>query len=237
MTYEELKAQLQNTTNVSIEEKDGYLYVNFNENIEESVLLDTTKSIYYYEKELFKNGKKINIIVRAKNLNTETLEAWFKSALRDEDLCDPVMCLNIFDLIKNYNTLSEKFFENENVYINSIEQLLDIKLDLKEELSIVLTKLSIYFISLIKYVNKVNVSFGENTKKIENLYEIFLSFGDFFSLSSIVAQAKDFNMSDCIYISDSMKYLMSILEKTANGINMMEVFLKGKNSNDDSTTK
>ena len=237
MTHEELKAQLQNTTSVSIEERDGYLYVNFDKEIEKDVLLSTSKIIYEYEKELFKNKEKINIIVHAKNLDTEKLEAWFKMSLVDEDLCDPVMCLNIFDLIKNYNTLSEKFFENENVYINSIEQLLDIKLDLKEELSNVSTKLAIYFISLIKNANKIKFAVNDNIKKVETMYEIFMSFGDFFSMSNIVAQAKDFNMSDCVYVSDSMTYLMSILEKTTNGLDMMEMFLKGKNENVDITTE
>lgn len=237
MTYEELKTQLQGTANTSIEEKDGYLYVNFDKDIETDNLLNTSKVIYDYEKELFKNKEKVNIVVRAKDLETEKLEAWFKMALQDEDLCDPVMCLNIFDLIKNYNTLSEKFFENKDVYINSIEQLLDVKLDLKEELLTVTTKLAIYFVSLIKNVNKIKYNFTDNLKKVENMYEIFLNLSDFFSLSNIVSQAKDFNMSDCIYVCDSMTYLMSILEKTTNGLDMMEMFLKGKNSDDNSTTE
>ena len=68
-------------------------------------------------------------------------------------------------------------------------------------------------------------------------YQIFLNLGDFFSLSNIVAQAKDFKMSDCVLVYDRMLYLMSILSKTSNGIDLMDMFLKGKDINDNSTSK
>ena len=237
MTYEELKTKLQSISEVTFEEKDSHVYVTFSDTIELNALLDTTKMIYGYEKELHKNKQKVNIVIRAKSLETEKLEAWFRMALQDEDLCDPVMCLNIFNLVKNYNALSENFFENNDIYITNIEQFLDIKLGLKDDISRVSTKLAKYFISLIKYAHRTTINSGESVQKIENLYSILLTLCDVFTLSGIVAKAEDFKISECVLVYDAMTYLMCIMDKTKTGINLMEMFLKGKNSDDNSTTK
>ena len=231
MTYEELKNQLENTANTSVEEKGEYVYVTFDKYIETETLLNTVKVIYDYEKELFKNKQKVNVIVHAKEFNIEKLEAWFKMALEDEDICDPVMCLNLFTLIKGYNTLSEKFFSSEDVYVNSIEQLLDIKLDLKTQLNRISKNLAIYFVSIIKYANKLNITLTDNPVKIKNIYHIFLCMGDILTLSGILNQCDDFKISDTVLIYDGMNYLMSILEKSSLGIKMLDKFL-GDNNGD-----
>ena len=111
-------------------------------------LLELLNYVYNLENnEEFKD----TILLQLKGLNKNLLIDAFKYSLSRE----PIMILNIINLIKIYNNLNDNFFQDENIYISSKADLLDIKKNLKPELKEFVKKVSIYFLSVIKSYNKV----------------------------------------------------------------------------------
>ena len=159
-------------------------------------------------------------------MNTELKAEAIKYALSREDLKDPVTSLNIFNLIKTYNTLDDSFFEDENVWVNSLEDLLDLKLEIHDELKIFVKQFSIYFLSLIKSYNKMIYTPLDNHIDLPQIYKtLFLSM-DFMTASSIFSISDPINTEDLIYIDNSTSYLIEMMVKNCLGIGLLNAFLE-----------
>lgn len=186
-------------------------------------LIDLLKYVYDLENnEKFKD----NILLKLKGLNTDLIEESIKYSLTREDLKDPLMILNIINLIKIYNNLNDNFFQDENIYIDSKKQLLDIKKHIKQELKDFIKKLSIYFISIIKSYNKVTYTSLDTYTVLPNIYKtIFLS-SDFLTLAGILSVSDSFNTEECVTVKDSFTYVSSLLTKNLLSINLMNNFFK-----------
>ncbi|MGN1393467.1 MAG: hypothetical protein ACI4V7_05405, partial [Succinivibrionaceae bacterium] len=132
-----------------IDIQDAY-EITFSPSITAEKLVENLSIIFESE---YKNPKDI-FLTNLKGLDIELITEGLKFALNYKNLKDSLMLLNILNLIKTYNTLDDSFFMNENIYISSIEDMLDLRLNLKDEIKEFNKKLSMYFISLIKSYNK-----------------------------------------------------------------------------------
>ena len=206
--------------------EDEYIDFQIQDSVTEDELIEILKTTYDYEKELLKEEKKIAILVRLKGLSSEKLQKVFSFALDDEDLCDPLMSLNIYNMIRTYNTISDQFFENDDIYVDDIEQLLDIKLNLRDKLLGVSRKLSVFFLSLLKYCSKTVAMPTDTITPVPNIYQTLLKISDVFMLSELLMKCQDIKMEECVLVNDSLKYLLPILEKTMTGMHMLNNFLK-----------
>lgn len=201
---------------------DDIFKLNVKEGISSNQLIDLLKIIYDYEQ----RPKTKNIFLNLKKLNTELKAEAIKYALSREDLKDPVTSLNIFNLIKTYNTLDDSFFEDENVWVNSLEDLLDLKLEIHDELKIFVKQFSIYFLSLIKSYNKMIYTPLDNHIDLPQIYKtLFLSM-DFMTASSIFSISDPINTEDLIYIDNSTSYLIEMMVKNCLGIGLLNAFLE-----------
>lgn len=191
-------------------------------------LLELLNYVYNLENnEEFKD----TILLQLKGLNKNLLIDAFKYSLSREDLKDPIMILNIINLIKIYNNLNDNFFQDENIYISSKADLLDIKKNLKPELKEFVKKVSIYFLSVIKSYNKVTYTSLDTFEILPNIYRtIFLS-SDFLTLSSIFSVSEPFNTEECVTIKDSFIYVSAFLTKNLIGLNFMDSFFKNLEQN------
>ena len=73
----------------------------------------------------------VNVKLKMKGLDTKTLIDVFKFIFNNTgEIRNVSLINNVFLLIKTYNTFSEDFFLSDDVFINDIEQFLDVKLDL-----------------------------------------------------------------------------------------------------------
>ena len=226
----ENKEVLQNLTNkyqdnVTVEETADLLRVKVNPNINKQTLLDLLSELYKLENELAKENKN-NIGIDLKGLNTELLTAAVSYSLTREDLADPLMLLNILDLVKIYNTLDTSFFENPDVYVNSIEELLDLKLDLQEDLDKFTRQLSIYFISLFKSYNKTNYTPLDKHIPLPRIYKALFVTSDFLTLSGIFSVSKPFSTEECVYLDDAMDCLINLQIKGQFGIEFLNHLLE-----------
>lgn len=170
-----------------------------------------------------------NILLDLKGLEVEKLAEVFKYALTREDLNDPLLILNIINLIKVYNSLDDTFFANEDIYVSSIEDLLDLKLEITSELSAFVKKVSVYFMSLFKSYNKFVYTPMDKHVKLPNVYKaIFLS-TDLLTLAGIFSDSENFNTSECVLVEDAILYVTSLLMKGSMSSELIEMFLKDNN--------
>lgn len=218
-------------TNIKVEKQENgtsiYTLEPSNE-ISENDLISLLQEVYDIE-----NQEDYNDIIylRLKGLKIDLLTKAIKYSLSREDLKNPLMLLNIINLLKIYNTLDDSFFDNEDVYVSSIEELLDLKLSLLSELKEFTKKISIYFISLFKSYNKITFSPLDNHIKLPNIYSaIFLSC-DILTLSGIFSSSEPFSTSECIFIDESFKYISSLLMKNSLSLSLFNSFLESTDGN------
>ena len=102
--------------------------VSFDETTPKELVLKTVKMINDYEstfevRDFHQQVKLPTIEIDAKACSSDTLIALMDYALHREDLLNASLILNIFNLIKQYNSLSESYFNNPRSYIKSIDYL------------------------------------------------------------------------------------------------------------------
>lgn len=209
-----------NLTNATFEvNDDNSIVLTPHKSISKEELMEIVQYVYNDDKVYY---------LRLKGLTTELLVEVFKFALTKDDLKDPLTTLNILNLIKIYNTLDESYFDNEDVWFDSLETLLDVKLVIHTELKEFIKKFSIYFLSLIKSYNKFTYTPMDDNIELPQLYKsLFLSM-DFMTASGVFSTAKDINTNDLYIINDAIKYLSEMMVKNCLGIQLLSDFLENK---------
>ncbi len=226
MTKEELLEQIKSDFIEIIDDENG-VKINVKEGIDNDSLLEKLKIIFDYEVE---NDP---VFLNLKELPISSVTEAVKYALTREDLRDPHMLLNIINLIKIYNTLDDSFFESPEVYVSSIEDLLDIKLELSGELAKFQKQLSIYFISLFKSFNKTSYEPLDKHIDLPETYKNIIMSLDILTLSGIFSVSEPFMTSDCIYINNANVMLFELLAKGSLSAYLMNSLLGEKSGSTD----
>lgn len=209
--------KIKNLKCINVLQDNENIICSFDNNISIEQLLENLKYIYDLENQLNIN----NLIVKLKNLQLEKKVEAIKFALSYENLKDPLMLLNIFNLIKTYNTLDDSFFSNQYIFILNIQELLDLKLEINEQLKQFTKQLSIYFISLFKSYNKISFTPLDVHMQLPNIYKYIILSADLLTLSSIFSISQYFNTKQCIYIDNAMHYINELTIKNNIGINFI----------------
>lgn len=200
--------------------ENGIMEITPNKSITKEELITLLQQVY--------DNKDETHYLRLKGLSAELLAEVFKYALAQEELKDPLTTLNILNLIKIYNTLDESYFDNEDVWFDSLETLLDVKLLIHSEIKQFVKKFSIYFLSLIKSYNKVTYTPMDNNIELPQLYKsLFLSM-DFMTAAGIFSTVKNINTDELYVINDAVKYLSDMMIKNCFGIQILGEFLESK---------
>ena len=180
--------------------------------------------LFSIENELIKED--YTVFLDLKNQSHDFLVSVLRFAIQRDDLCDTGLILNLFNLVKTYNTLDDSFLENEDIYISSMEALLDLKQALREELKEFTKKLSVYFISLIKSYGGSVYKEASNEAELPNLYRNLILSADFLTLSAIFSITKEFSTEECICIKNAEEYINSLLFKNLIYLDFFEHFLE-----------
>jgi hypothetical protein len=158
------------------------------------------------------------VLVDIKTVPFELKRDIIKFALGYQELKDPLMIMNLINLVKVYNTLEEEYFQNADIYVNSVEELLDLKLALNAELKAFTKQISIYFLSLFKSYSKTAFTATDEHIKLNYLYHAVFCSTDFLTLAGIFAKTPEFSTKDLIYIDDAYKYVSLLIAKGADTI-------------------
>lgn len=182
--------------------------ISFSDSIAVNEIVDIIKKVNDIEIE---SG--LNIFMNLKPLNIQKIQEILSSLLKCDRLSNASILFNIILLLKTYNTLEDEFFNNKNVYYSSLEDFLDIKNGLKSNIKELNTKLSIYFISIFRSLNKFEFSFIDNPVQIPELYKNILLSVDVFTIGGILSNNNGFTDKDMLMIKDSYGYVSEITSK------------------------
>lgn len=225
ITEEDFIEYISSFEEINILHQDENDIITFSNDISNENLIKHLEYIYSYEN----LQKEINILCNLKNLSLDKLINAFKYALSREDLKDPLMLLNIIAIIKNDNTLDDSFFENKNIFISSIDDMLDLRIGLKSEIKAFKKQLSIYFLSLFKTYNKTHFMPSDNIVELPNIYNAIMLSIDLSVISGIFATSESFNINECIYVKDAYKYLSNMMMKNAISMAFFKEFVENNN--------
>lgn len=213
-------------SDITYNESDSNVNIIISNSIDKSELLKFLEELFKIEKELTKQNKN-NVFLRLKDLNTEKLADVFRLAMKTEDLSDSLLILNLINLVKSYNSLDDSFFNNDEIYVKDIEDLVDLKIEIQPELQDFINKLAIYFLSMLKSYNKYSFTVLDEYQSLPNLYLTIFNSCDFLTLCGIFANAEPFSTDKCIYLNNTLECMVNLQLKGNIAISYVSDFLKG----------
>lgn len=135
-----------------------------------------------------KTDKDKNIKIHLKKLETSKLIEIFKYMFKNIlEIRNISMLLNIINIAKTYNTFDDSFFENEDVFIDSIEQFLDVKLDLEDQITAFNQNLVEVFLSICRSSNKMEYSLLDDYEDLPLCYNIIFNSIDIMTICGIIS--------------------------------------------------
>lgn len=173
------------------------------------------------------NQTKIYNFINIKDLSLQLKIQLFKYFLTNDNIQNPIIILNIINMIKIFNTMDQSFFSNKYIYIKDIEEFLDLKLDLNTEIKAFNKKLSIFFLSLFKSYNKLTFSALDKKQELPPLFKIIFCSEDLLTLSGIFSITQSFNTDQLVYIENAYAYIQPMLQKNKIYSNIIQNFFKG----------
>lgn len=147
----------------------------------------------------------------------EKIEA-LKSYLNNENDEDPILSLNLYNLIKFGNNWDESFFQHPDIIFNSILEFIQIKNKLKVELNNFCNKLLNIYFNCIYNCSKVVTD--EEIKPIPVIYRNILLQGDFLFMSELANNYKFTTFEEVVYENP-----FSILVPMANKLGLLYNFI------------
>lgn len=213
-------------SNVNLEElflNETQAKINFSK-MQVSEIISVTDKILDYEESL--KDKHINIHIDFKGLDTNTLCELYKHYLSRTTLVNTSLIANINILINGYNTLDDALFMSDIIYETDLEQLLDIKLELSDDIKEYQSQVSYWYLSCLKSMHKVEFTYLDTVVTLPNVYKKIISSSNLLTLSQILAKSKPINTKDLPLVSDAYPTIMSaatcsaIADKLVQSINL-----------------
>lgn len=171
-----------------------------------------TQLLDYEEKQFdIKNvsGKTFNIDLKGKS--TDDLIAIYRFLLQRESLVNTRLILNLQLFINGYSTYDDSLFESKEVYLTSIEQVLDIKLALRQEFKDFQSKISYWFLACIKSMHKVEYTALDPIVTLPPLYKRILLASNLMNLSTILSKSSSIKTGDLPLVEDAFPVMMELV--------------------------
>lgn len=173
--------------------------------------------------ELQKKGAKITVDL--KPCPYEVRARALKHSLKNYDLKDPLLLLNILNLVKIYNDNHEDFFNNPDICINEPEELVNIKLFCRAELKAFKRQLCIYFISLFKSYNKMIYTPTDTKVVLPDSFKSIILSTDILTLSGIFSSCDKFSTEELVNVENAFQYVSSLMMKSYMNTSLLNEFL------------
>lgn len=197
---------------------------------EKTIRLDVGKDSEITWEQILKSYKETDkvedavLMVDLKHANVEKKAEIIKEALKYDNLNDPLMLLNILNLVKVYNTLDDSYFQAEDIFVNSVEELLDLKLAIAPELKEFSKRIAVYFFGLVKSYSKIAFTPADEHIELPNIFKQLFQLLDLAAISSILAKSSPFSTSEITYIDNAYVYLSSIISRSNVALDFIEEF-------------
>lgn len=170
-----------------------------------------------YEEKLFdiKNvsGKTFNIDLKGKS--TDDLIAIYRFLLSREALVNARLILNLQLFINGYSTYDDTLFESKEIYLNSIEQVLDIKLALRQDFKDFQSKISYWFLACLKSMHKVEYTALDSIVILPPIYKRILLASNLMNLSTILSKSSNIETEHLPLVEDAFPIIMELASSSA----------------------
>lgn len=181
-------------------------------------LLNVLDKIFDFEADwIEKDGSNCFIFSTSiKSLKTEDKMKAILFAIGNADkMVDQWMTLNIYNLIKGYNTFADEYFEAEEIYFDSLVELMDVMGEFKDskEYAELIRNVSVYYLSIIKTIGITSGNKLEQAIVLPLMYQRLLYMSDFISLSNILNKSKDIKESDLVVVNGSYAFLLELSKR------------------------
>lgn len=174
-----------------------------------------------------------DIQIELKTESTEKLVNIFKEIMKldyVQHLTNKSLMLNILALIKSYNTFTDEYFNDERIFFSSIEQFLDVKIELQAEIKAIDAEISTYFYSILRSISKTEYTILDSYVDIPKFYKAFFLTTNLVTVSGILAQMPNDYQYNLKYVKGAHLYLSNVLQTYNLATSMMNSFFEGFNS-------
>lgn len=207
-----------------------------NNNLNNLQIEDILQTVFIFENE--NSGKNIKIIL--KDFNTDQLICLYRYVFKYKDFLNirnVSIVLNILNLIKTFNTFDDSFFKCEDVFIKNLEQFLDIKMELADDINELIITIFSAFNSLICSASKIEYTMLDDYEELPQFFKVFFSGIDLITLYGIFSSIDANSMVITIKkYKDSIYFLNTIIEKhKISNLLMTNLLKKLTNETDKST--
>ena len=166
-----------------------------------------------------------NIVVDIKRLSIEAKAEALKYSMSRLDLVNASMIMNIFAVAQGVSSLSPEYFANEEVYFNSIVEMVKVKSAITEEIRVFCTTLSKWLLSAISSSSITEYSVIDEPQKLPKVFEaIFLSY-DLIALSNFINNSDTISTDDLYLVENAFCYVSEMCAKTLAGVTLLNNFL------------
>ncbi len=200
--------------------------VNFNVSDDVENIIEQIDNIVKLELEEFNKDEQFDKtqcdVINLKNLDTDQLTAVFRYCLTNENIVNPSILLNMFNLVKRFNTLDQSFFESEQVWFSNLEQFLDVKLNLTDEIKSFSSKLAFWYLSCICSMHKVEYTVMEHVEVMPLTYRYFIMTSDMMTLSAVVATADPIDTKQLVLVDKAYIFVSEL----ASRLSLASAFLE-----------
>lgn len=181
--------------------------------------------LYLEEKEFTDINSSLSISLRG--LDTDKLVQAYRCILTRETLINPTIIINISLLINGYNTLDDSMFNSEDVFESSLDQMVDVKLELKQEIKALQNSLAYWYLGCIKYMSKVEYTYLDDVQKMPSLYHLLLLSSTFMSISSVIQKATDIDWNKLPIVEGAYFVVSQLSIKSSIDNKLLSAILNG----------
>ena len=160
-------------------------------------------------------------VFNLRGLNTEVLAEGMKVLLKCETISNASLLLNVYNLVKKYNSFDSGFFESESNWFVDAEQFLTIKRITNAECQEFINKLSLWFLSALYSMHKVEYTMMDIPQNMPLTYHYFILISDFFTISALLAKSK-IDLNDMKLVNRAYMYIGELSTRTALSFKLME---------------
>lgn len=150
---------------------------------------------------------------------------WALDLSNEDKIVDPILILNIFNLIKGYSSFDESFFTSQHVIVNSMTELADMKRMLKGPITLFITRLSNCFLSVLRSASVTEFQPKDEPKKLSSVMHNIISIADFITLSSVLRKADVISTDKLFNVVNASGYLLMLSKRFVLGDLLAEATL------------
>lgn len=158
-----------------------------------------------------------NVYFDFKGFSTRSLTLLFQHFMERETLINENIIININLLISGYNTLDDSMFTMPEIYISDLEQFLDIKLELADDIKTIQTNTIKWYLACLKSMHRIELTYLDTPVKLPNLYRQIIASNSLLTLSHIFGKAKGINTDDLPLVENA--YPVIIASASTSAIN------------------